>query len=214
MGLILNYTMPRLNLTNDFTFYNDEEFYYQYDSIVEDCPLPFRESFRTREILKQGWDFRDHRYGMRVGSVVIWKFVDFIIENNIGKNYNVAFSYYTKRTNGIRDARYWWDKEFEGRYFDYIIDKDGNIQKNETRRKSNNVKLSKTEKRLNLERIQKEKRNRRIQVSIPITYCYKTKQEIIEKVDKEVELQRLRKRGFDENSFRGEEYHGRKNKRK
>lgn len=261
--------MPRLNLKNDFIFYNDEEFYYQYDSIVEDCPLPFRESFRTREILSQGWNFRGHRSGIKVKNVSIWKYANFIVENNLGKNYDNAFSYYIKKTKKVWDSKYVWDSQFEDRYFNYLIDEDRNIQRNENIRtnlrriqgssktpytfKSHDYEVktfdiihgneinqhsmwnskrliielvvegyyienvipgSKLERKLNREKNQKRKQLQRLANSVPKEYCYKTRQEIIEKVDKEVELQRLRKRGFDENSFRGEEYHGRKNKRK
>ena len=269
VGLILNYNMPRLNLTNDFTFYNDEDFFYQYDNVVEDCALPFRESFRTRELLAQRWDFMDHRGGVRIKGVVIWKYADLVIKNNIGKNYDNAFSYYTRKTKNVCDSKYWWNNKFNSRYVDYIVDKEGNIQRNENIRTNlrrikgssktpytfksydyevksfdiihgneidpysmwyskrlviemvvegyyieNVIPGSKLEKKLNREKNQKRKQLQRLANSVPKEYCYKTKQEIIERINKEVELQRLRKRGFDENSFRGEEYHGRKKNKK
>lgn len=118
----------KINLIKDLIYHNDEDFFYQYDKIVSDCDLPFRESFRTRKRRERDWETSYYRAGQRVEDITVWKYADMIIRNNIGKSFEQCFSYYCKKTRGVLYAQYTFLEDFRGRFSDFYIDEEGNIQ--------------------------------------------------------------------------------------
>ena len=58
-----------------------------------------------------------------------------IAENNIGKSFDRAFSYFLKRTHHIEDRHREFLDMFSGerRYRDFVVDSNGNIQYGEWR---------------------------------------------------------------------------------
>lgn len=259
----------------EYNFYKETGSYLEDVNKPERCEnLPFRESFRTREILKQRWDFLDHRSGTRVGNISIWKYAEMICEKNIGKSFDKTFSYYLKKTSHIHDRFYWFEKLFNApKWVDYEIDEEGNIQEGKwwrwrskpdkytkdtpylfksydlrttlihriygTEKEKNQpwtkkhrnedyieyvtsgyeienvIPGSKLEKRLKHEYNSKRRQLERywkLEEKLK-EYSFYTWEEIKERKEKEEERWRLQKRGFDENSFKGEHYHGRKNKK-
>lgn len=129
--------MPRLNINKEFGFgwswYDD----WHWCQDEEECmtkPLsgdsyPFRESFRTRQQIAQGWGFREDRYP-RVQGKIIWAFLDRFLEGSIGKKFDEAYSKFCKIASKLPDKHYYFMREFESNRPYYFIDSDGLIQEN------------------------------------------------------------------------------------
>lgn len=282
--------MAWLNLrSRELEFHNDEEGWYDGAGIFSECYLPFRESFRTREIVKQGWDFRDYNDGQRIGDVTPWKYASMVIENNIGKPFDKAYSYFLRKTKHIWDRHYWFLNDFDvtRRFPEYCVDENGNIQFTQStlewrkrhqnkepytfksadydsvvvnkttfekmdmpsypywiektdrvkkiqedawnKYRANSITViksgyyvenvqpnSKLEKRLRREYNQKKKQmNKQYEIARKNKeYSFLTREEEALKKSKLEDLWKLEKAGFDSESFKGEPYHGRKNKKK
>jgi len=96
--------------------------------------LPFKGKDR-----KDIWyKYRKSRYH-RVGDSYPWQTVERILENNIGKSYDIAFSYYCKLVPKYQQ-RFFLDevnkeKRWRIYYNSFYVDDDGNIQKNNNKPK-------------------------------------------------------------------------------
>lgn len=136
------YYMPRLNLVHDLKWrFNDllvsimevepedqlSHPNWGFPIEVDDCDLPYKESFRHRELMIQSWDFINHR-NQRIENVRIGKFIDRLIQNNIGKSFSRTYSYYCRKANKIQDKHYFFMQEFVDKKYDYQIDNEGLIQ--------------------------------------------------------------------------------------
>lgn len=119
--------MPRLNLIHDIS-YRDREYYFRYSyETIEECDLPFRISMRKTHTMDR-WGYKWSGC-QRVDGVNVYKLIGYILDANIGKSFDLTFSYYTKKTRGMRDNHYWFFNNFEGRYPYYEVDEQGLIQK-------------------------------------------------------------------------------------
>lgn len=249
------------------------------DKHGDDCFLPYRESMRTQFQKDSGW-WGHSRRGPKVESVSVWVFRDRILEHNLGKSHDLAFSYYCKKARHIQDYINIWFQPFNdrNRRFDYSIDFDGKIQKGSWRlsreksrferssklynfdsadlllgyRRKSDGKIftqreysnkfyielrndesgfervviqgyqvlnvqpnSKQEKRLRNEWNQKKKQLDKIRKENQKQkeYSFLTKTEIKIRESRKEDILKIESHGFDKNSFKGEGYHGRKNKK-
>lgn len=70
----------------------------------------------------------------RVGNRSVWSFCHDLLQHNIGKSFDMTFSYFCKKIP--KHAQYIFLKKFEGGYVttkpDYYIDENGNIQETPT----------------------------------------------------------------------------------
>lgn len=108
-----------------------------YHLDVKYC-LPYRESIQRSNIYAQTWDTRRKSDYHKVDGYYPWKRIDRILENNIGKSFDGAFSYYCRKSPKYQQKlfeetinRNWsrrWGK-------DYIVDENGLIQGNPDRHK-------------------------------------------------------------------------------
>lgn len=113
--------MPKINIYEDLI-------HDKYG--IEDCNLPFRESFRTRQKIAQGWYFGD-RKSPRINGHNAWRFVSRIAENNIGKSFDGTYSYFCRKAKKLDNYDRWiFLEQFEGRYSRYIVDDEGRIRVN------------------------------------------------------------------------------------
>lgn len=275
--------MPRLNLLDkSLSFYGDD---YEYDEcevyrkdwfdgigIIDECNLPYRESMRD-ELRRNRECWTRWRIGPKVESATIWQFRDRILEHNLGKSHDLAFSYYVKKTKHISRNIYYWFQPFENRYIgleNYTVDSEGNIQKGAWRLnrekarfvrgtkpmnfksadyqeayvhkdtgviksntyydKESNWELkiisgynvpniyynSKKYRKLRYEYNQKHRQleRQRKAAAKAKSYSFLTREEEHIKKSKLEDGWKIESYGFDSESFRGEGYHGRKNKKK
>lgn len=261
--------MPRLNLNKDMIYDTDHDGLDDYYGVITDVDLPMRESFRTRMNLKigysRGW------YGFKkINSTPLYKYVNKLIERNVGNSFDLTYSYYCKKTKHISDSRYEFNRQFKGRCPYYQVDSDGLIQRKAFRGYKwwerpvikprnftsfdykveyrhritgevwernwhsdqtsdmytvrvisgylipNVYYLSNKWKKLTAEYNQASKRANRIfrDAKKNKVYNFLTKSEMEVKASKIQDNEILFRHGFDEESFRGEYYHGRKNKKK
>jgi hypothetical protein len=89
--------------------------------------LPYRES-RWQNLMSRGWNMYDLRFDHNWGRYEkFYKVADRIIESNVGKSFNRAFSKYCEKVPVLE--QYWFLREFEGHYANYFIDKNRCIQR-------------------------------------------------------------------------------------
>lgn len=120
-------------MNNNFNNFMKKEEYIEYEN------LPLRES-RSEYLTKIYGNMYnihkfDHKWYRKDKNKHPWNIAIRIIENNIGKSFNLAFSYFCKKVP--KHEQYYFLREFENpfrlNYYPYI-DNNGNIQKEERRK--------------------------------------------------------------------------------
>ena len=124
----------------DFTWGEDEfdDIYYHLRNIDIKYCLPYRESIQRSNIYAQTWDARRKSEYHKIDGYYPYKRIERILENNVGKSFDRAFSYYCRKSPKYQQKlfeetinRNWsrrWGK-------DYIVDENGLIQGNPDRHK-------------------------------------------------------------------------------
>jgi len=106
---------------------------------LEDLPIDSL-SFKIRKKDDDGYRYNEYGYEGKIGNISMYKFADNLTEKNIGKSFDLTFSYFCKKVSKhsqfifLRNFRpYRYDDEY------YIIDENGLIQEKNTkwRRKRN-----------------------------------------------------------------------------
>ena len=117
----------------DFHYHNSIPFEFENKY----C-LPYRESIQRSNIYAQTWDARRKSEYHKIDGYYPYKRIERILENNVGKSFDGAFSYYCRKSPKYQQKlfgetinRNWsrrWGK-------DYIVDENGLIQGNPDRHK-------------------------------------------------------------------------------
>lgn len=181
-----------------------------------------------------GWD---HKRSQDYYNIQLFKIIHKIIKNNIGKSFNLTFKYFCKKYPNIRQDlflnefefgviqhnKYCWkylvkdgviygpnpfrykkDKSIVFKSFDHKEEKQFESKKDKEFIRlmyEKNQAIKRSERLLKIEKKNKE-------------YSFLSKSELEKLKSKDLDIIKRDSKGFNEESFKGDFYHGRKNKRK
>jgi len=128
------------------------------------------------------------------------------------ESFDYKIGYKSKKSGSIIVPKNNWDtrriiKDYPGQYVEVVIS--GYIKEFESDKDREYIRLMKEKAKLkNLDKKNKKKEKQKI------AYSFLTKEEVQRKAEISTDLIKVKKHGFDKESFRGIEYHGQKRKLK